>query len=218
MNQDFWISRWNENKIGFHQQTVNAVMREYLPTLGLAPGARIFVPLCGKSLDMLWLRDQGYQVLGVELSRLAAEAFFEENNLPVEKESQGKFLRFHSGPVEILCGDFFDLRREHLAGATGVYDRAALIALPQPMRARYAQHLSTILGPEAHILLITIEYPAHEMNGPPFTVLEEEVRDLFAGKFDMELLRTDDVLDAEPRFRDRGLTELREKVFRLKKQ
>lgn len=215
MNQDFWISRWKENKIGFHQQTVNASLREYLPTLGLAPGARIFVPLCGKSLDMLWLRDQGYRVLGVELSRLAAEAFFEENNLPVEKESQGKLLRLHSGPVEILCGDFFDLRREHLAGTTGVYDRAALIALPEPMRARYAKHLTTILGPEAHMLLISIEYPPHEMNGPPFTVLEDEVRDLFSGEFDIDLLRTDDILEAESRFRERGLTELHEKVFKM---
>lgn len=217
MNQDFWISRWNENKTAFHQHTVNSSLREHLPGLGLAPGARVFVPLCGKSLDMLWLRDQGYEVLGVELSPVAAEAFFEENNLPVEKESQGKFLRFQSGSLEILCGDFFDLKREHLAGVTGVYDRAALIALPEAMRARYARHLTQMLGPEAHILLISIEYPPHEMNGPPFPVMEQEIRDLFAEQFDVQLLHAEDVLESQPRFRERGLTELREKVFMLQR-
>ena len=215
MGPDFWISRWNENKIGFHQQHVNEYLQQYAGELGLRGDDTVFVPLCGKSLDMLWLAGQGYRVLGVEVSRLAVEAFFEENRLEVTTETDGAFTRYRSGAIEILCGDFFDLRKSHLADVRAVYDRAALIALPEPMRRRYAGIMASLPHP-TNILLVSIEYSPEEMSGPPFSVTEEEIRALF-DTCTITILEEQDVLDENERFRERGLTWLVEKVYGMKR-
>jgi len=219
VNSDFWINRWNENRTGFHQSQVNRHLQEHFPPLGIPPGSRILVPLCGKSLDMLWLHDSGYRITGIELSRIAVEAFFRENDLPFGMEQRGRFLRYSSGSLEILCGDFFDLRRDDIAGVAGVYDRAALIALPEPMRRRYADHLATLLPAGTKMLLIAIEYPQDELDGPPFAVPEEEVHHLYEENFDLHLLAVIDAPAIEyPRFRERGLTAPREKIFALERR
>ena len=215
MSPDFWISRWNENKIGFHQRNINEYLQQYAGELNLREGDTVFVPLCGKSLDMLWLAGQGYRVLGVEVSRVAVDAFFEENALEVTTETDGNFIRYRSGVIEILCGDFFDLRKSHLADVRAIYDRAALIALPEPMRRRYAGIMESLPHP-APILLVSIEYSADEMSGPPFSISGEELRSLFPS-YTITLLEEDDVLDENERFRERGLTSLAEKVYAMKR-
>lgn len=168
MDPSFWHHRWQENRIGFHQNQINFHLERFWPQLNVPSGERVFVPLCGKSLDMLWLASQGYRVFGVELSPIAVSDFFRENGLTPKVEKSGAFERYRYGEIEILCGDFFNLETSHLKDVRGVYDRASLIALPSEMRFEYAGHLRRILPGRPPILLITLDYPKEARQGPPF--------------------------------------------------
>lgn len=183
MENQFWLERWEQDQIGFHQQEINRYLSGHWPELGLTPGAPVFVPLCGKSLDMLWLRSQGHPVLGVELSRKAVDAFFAENAIDVALDEGEHFAEYRAEGLRLLVGDFFRLQPEDLAGVGAVYDRASLIALPPSMRGRYASHMARLLPRDAHILLITMEYPEGTLEGPPFSVEEEEVKALYSEHF-----------------------------------
>jgi thiopurine S-methyltransferase len=215
MRKDFWLERWERKEIGFHQDEVNPYLIQYWQQLHLARDSLVFVPLCGKSRDMRWLREQGHQVLGVELSALAVQAFFRENGYNPQQVSNGKFDRCEANGIRILCGDFFDLGKENLANVGAVYDRASLIALPPEMRERYARHLVNILPPATQVLLVTVDYPQAEMQGPPFSVTSSEVAALYRERAEVRLLAQLDVLANNPRFKERGLSRLQENIFLL---
>ena len=215
MDPSFWHARWQANEIGFHQAEINPHLQHYWSLLQAALGGCVFVPLCGKSRDMLWLAGQGQRVLGVEISPIAAVAFFAENNLAYTAVADARFERRQAGEITLLQGDFFDLTGADLEGVTAVYDRASLIALPPPMRKRYAEHMAALLSPGVPVLLITLDYPPHEMDGPPFAVSAAEVETLFAPHFHLEPLGGQDILAENPRFQARGLTRLQEQVYRL---
>ncbi len=215
MQKDFWLERWEREEIGFHQNEFNSYLRQYWDELHLAPGSVVFVPLCGKSRDMLWLREHGYHVLGVELSAIAAQAFFKENGYSPQHINRNKFDDYTANGISILCGDFFDLSKDDLAKVSAVYDRASLIALPPEMRVRYVRHLVNILPPATQILLITVDYPQSEMQGPPFSVATDEVEALYREYAGVRLLAQHDVLAQNPRFQERGLTRLQESIFLL---
>lgn len=186
MKHDFWHQRWSEGRIGFHQADFNPYLKKYWQLLSLAADDRVFVPLCGKSKDMLWLREQGHEVLGVELNASACEAFFAENGAEPECNQKSGFVVRSVDGVELMCGDFFSLNTEDLRDVGAVYDRAALIALPQEMRTQYAEHLTQILPKGVQILLITLEYDGE--GGPPFSVQGSEVERLFGAAFEIECL------------------------------
>lgn len=215
MEKDFWLERWEREEIAFHQNEVNPHLCEFWPELKLARGSMVFVPLCGKSQDMQWLHDRGHQVLGVELSVIAVQAFFKENGYTPEHINRGKFDCCEANGIRILCGDFFDLSRNDLAKVNAAYDRASLIALPPEMRVRYIRHLVSILPPATQILLITVDYPQQEMQGPPFSVTSDEVEGLFRGYAEVRLLAQTDVLEQNPRFQQRGLSRLQENIFKV---
>ena len=215
MQHEFWLERWKLNQIGFHKQEINPYLQKYWSTLSLNPGDRVFVPLCGKSNDMLWLLGMGNQVVGVELSPLAVELFFSDNNLKSTIQPKGDFVVREINGLQILCGDFFALMPSDLGNVNVVYDRASLVALPDDMRIKYVSSLSTLLPTNTQILLITFAYPKHEMQGPPFSVENEEVEKLFSSWCDVELLATEDVLVQEIVFKERGLTSIKEQAYRL---
>jgi thiopurine S-methyltransferase len=215
MDPSFWHDRWENQDIGFHQTDVHALLPKYWPRLGLASDAPVFVPLCGKSLDMVWLAQQGHRVIGAELSQRALDDFFAERGLAPTTRACGSFIVKSAGPYELWGGDFFELPREAVAGVAGVYDRAALIALPHALREQYAETLASLLRATARMLLITLEYEQSQMAGPPFSVPGDEVRALFSGKYACDELECRDVLDGHPHFKQRGLTALRECAFLL---
>ncbi len=215
MEPEFWQERWQRDQIGFHQKEVNPQLREYWPRVGALAGARIFVPLCGKSRDILWFARNGYEVVGVELSPIAAEAFFRENDLIPDIVEHDHHTSFSNGAVNILCGDFFALRPADLKGVSVVYDRASLIALPADLRRRYVAHLKHLLDPQARTLLVTLEYPDEHVQGPPFSVGETEVRALYDDTYTLENLAQRDVLAANPHLRDKGISALIEKSYLL---
>lgn len=218
MKEDFWHRRWAKNEIGFHQQQINLHLRELWPSFGIDEGVPVFVPLCGKSRDMLWLAEQGHPVLGIELSEIAVQDFFSEAGLSPSIDALQTFKRYQHERLQILLGDFFALTPEQLEGIPAVYDRASLIAFPPEMRQRYVRHLDTLLAPGTQILLITLEYIQDEMKGPPFNVAESEVLELYSDTMHIEKLRSLDVLAENPRFIQRGLSTLTEKVFKLVKR
>jgi thiopurine S-methyltransferase len=215
MNQDFWHERWQQNQIGFHSEDINPHLQKIWPTLDIAPGSRVLVPLCGKSNDMLWLLAQGFEVIGVELSPLAVQAFFTENRLPAKTSRQGKFYVSETDDLRIYCGDYFDFTANDLNSISAVYDRASLVALPPEMRIAYAAHQQHLLESGSTILLVAFDYPQHEMQGPPFNVQTAEVQSLYSSWCDVELLCTEDILEREPRFRDKGVSRIQEQVYRL---
>lgn len=179
MNPDFWHQRWNDGRIGFHQSAPTPLLVKHWSALGIAPEAKVFVPLCGKSLDMAWLAAQGHRVLGVELSQLAVEQFFDEYGLVPELEASRYGTHYRAEGIELICGDAFALDAAVLADCTAVVDRAALIALPPELRQRYAGELYARLPSGCTGLLVTLEYPQHEKEGPPFAVPSDEVQALF---------------------------------------
>jgi len=216
MDTEFWIERWQKQEIGFHQNEINGYLKKYWDQArALHPDSQVFVPLCGKSRDMLWLKEQGHEVLGIELSELAVQDFFVENQLDFEHSEHPHFKPYISENIELLHGDFFRLQKDDLSASHLVYDRASLVALPPEMRKQYVKHLSSILPEDVSILLVVMEYPQDEMSGPPFSVPESEVMQLFKNDFLIEKLASFDIYAENPRFRERGLSSLQEKVFHL---
>lgn len=214
MEADFWHNRWESNLTGFHLGEVNPHLKENWSVLNLAAGSRIFVPLCGKSLDLIWLAEQGHQVVGIELSHLAVEAFFSENNLIVERSQLGGLEYWQSEKISLFCGDFFDLTAEILGQVDAVYDRASLIALPPTMRQDYAVKMAE-LAQSAPKLLVTLEYDQSKMDGPPFSVSEDEVRALYQAKYQVKQLTAQDVLGDNEKFRAKGLNYMNECIYQL---
>ena len=217
MHPDFWHQRWQQNQIGFHQSTPTPLLQKHWPALDVAAGARVFVPLCGKSLDMAWLAAQGHPVLGVELSRLAVEQFFAEHSLQPAIEESRYGTRFRAGDIEIVCGDAFGLDADLLASCAAVFDRAALIALPPELRLRYAGELQARLPAGCRGLLITLEYPQGERDGPPFPVPEQEVRDLYGAAWDVDLLERRPIPADHPGFVN-GVSRLETAVYALQRR
>ena len=218
MEPDFWLQRWQENLIGFHQNRVNAYLQRFLPQLGLANNSKVLVPLCGKSVDMLWLTEQHYRVAGIELSPRAVEDFFLEHQLYPDRNEQDGLGVCETAAITLYCGDFFALQPSLLGQIDAVYDRAALIALPTDMRARYVNHLNSLCAAGTQMLLVTMAYDQSAMNGPPFSVEAAEVHTLFDNQWQVELLFEDDILASETKFRERGLSRLGECVYLLQKR
>jgi len=215
MDPDFWHERWQNRQIGFHQDDINPYLVRYWPELKLETAGRVLVPLCGKSRDLIWLLDQGHSVVGIEVSPIAVEAFFAENDMTATVTREAHFSRWTFDNLELLCGDFFALDRPDIGEIAAVYDRAALIALPPDMRPRYASQLTDLAGDSTPGLLVTLEYDQAEMDGPPFSVTDTEVAQLFGNRYAIESLCSTDVLEANARFREQGLTRLTEQAFHL---
>jgi thiopurine S-methyltransferase len=215
MEPKFWQERWASNQIGFHQPKVNPYLQRHWSQLALAQGAQVLVPLCGKSLDLMWLASQGLRVMGVELSEQAVEAFFNEQDLVPRITQRGTFTVYQAGLIEVWCGDFFALDAEVLADCTALYDRAALIALPPLMRAQYAEHLNRLLRPGCEGLLITLDYDQTQKAGPPFAVTDDEVKVLLGAQWTLEVLQEQDILGESWKFVQDGVTRLDERVYRV---
>ena len=201
-----WLERWREGRIGWHEEGGNASLKKHWK----ASGRRVLVPMCGKTVDMLWLEEQGNSVVGVELSDIAARAFFEENDLQYTiREGTLPAYTALGRDITIFCGDLFAFDEP---GFTGWYDRGAFVATPAEQRAAYAEHINALLAPGACRLLITLEYDDVIAAGPPFSTSPEEIRRYWP---DLKLVdRYDDIENGPPKFRDAGLKEMFETVWR----
>ncbi len=225
MEPSFWHSKWDAQQIGFHQSEVNPLLIKYWPQLNLSHSANtsVFVPLCGKTLDICFLAELGHEVVGCELNETAVEHFFTENNLRFSTSSEGELKKFVTEQVSIYQGDLFSLSPETLSRqerpAIGAfYDRAALIAWPEEMRLDYVDKLAELIPPKSIGLLITLDYPQETLKGPPFAVSNDWIVSNMGKNFEIELLASKDVLNENPRFIKKEVPWLTESVYRLERK
>jgi len=185
-----WLEYWENNETNWHSDVVTQELEEYLGLLKLEPGDKVFFPLCGKSLDMIYMLNRGFSVIGVELSEIGIKQFFHENGLDFTISQVGEFDIYSAKNIEIYCGDFFSLTSKYLYGVKAVFDRKSLIALDRGIRQKYVKHLNDIISLGVRILLITLHYPQHQMSGPPFSVDKSEVESLFSMAFNYQELKS----------------------------
>lgn len=205
MEQDFWHARWREGRIGFHEGTPNAGLVRHLDRLSLTPGARVFVPLCGKAEDLSWLRARGFDVVGIDLSEIAVREVFARDGLTPDVTKVGGLIKLSAARMTLYAGDVFALTADELGPVDGVFDRAALVALPDEMRVRYVRHLLALSGGAAQ-LLITFDYDQSQMSGPPFAVSSRAVAALYDSHATIENLSSDAV-EGPLAQRSKGATE-----------
>ena len=215
MQPEFWYERWRTGQIGFHQPAVDRHLRRHWPELGLAEESRVFVPLCGKSLDLLWLRERGHSVAGVELSAVALESFCMEQGVPAKRRTLEHFEVYEAAQIQLFRGDFFNLAPELLGAFGAIYDRASLISWAPDLRPAYVAQVAALSRPGTLTLLIVTEYLQAQMQGPPFSVSAEDINRLYSESHAIQQLSRQDILANEPRLRSRGLTQLHEVCYRL---
>lgn len=193
MEENFWLQRWKNHQIGFHKSEANPVLVKNFPKLCLATGSRVFVPLCGKSLDIAWLLSEGYGIAGAELVEMAVKQLFDELGMKPKIAQAGELRLYSAKNIDIFVGNIFKVSRKILGSVDALYDRAALVALPEPMRDRYTAHLIEITD-KAPQLLVTFEYDQSLMEGPPFSVDSEEVNRHYSGCYDLSFVSSTDVV------------------------
>ena len=216
-NQDnhLWLQCWLDQRTDFHQTEVNPFLSKFWPALELEKNSRVFVPLCGKSLDMIWLAAQGHEVIGVELSPIAVKDFFCENDLLATTREIGPFTLWSHGRLHILCGDYFALTQADLGLFNTVYDRAALTALPESIRALYVTHLKKLVPDSAKVFLLTIEDAAENSTMCQANGVDEEINKLYASGFDIDLAYVESVYEPDLDSPVQGLKRAEYKVYRL---
>ncbi|MCP3128550.1 thiopurine S-methyltransferase [Shewanella sp. KJ2020] len=218
MEPGFWHDKWHQQQIGFHQQDINPFLVKYWQKLALPAAAKVFVPLCGKSLDMCFLAEQGHQVIGCELNELAVQQFFSDNQLEMTKTVVGEHQHYQTEQISLYQGDIFTLPNELTQDVTAFYDRAALIAWPESMRAQYAKQLASLLPSGSLGLLVTLDYPQEALNGPPFAVSPTWVEAYLTEDFEIQVLDCQDVLADNPRFIKKEVPWLNEAAYLLKRK
>lgn len=189
MDPTFWHQRWERGETAFHEKDGNPLLAQHFDALRLTKGARVFVPLCGKTRDISRLLQKGYRVIGAELSPIAIKQLFDELGITPKISQTGSLSHYHADHLDIFVGDFFDLTRETLGPVDAIYDRAALVALPEDMRRRYATHLMAITERSPQ-LLICFTYEQTQMPGPPFSITAEEIQRLYAGDYELNFLES----------------------------
>ncbi|WP_444996763.1 thiopurine S-methyltransferase [Aliikangiella sp. IMCC44359] len=212
MNKNYWLQKWRKNDIAFHQNMVNPFLIKYFNQLPLTIGQRIFVPLCGKTNDIAWLLTNGYEVVGAELSEQAIKQLFHHLNISPQISKIGNLSQYKAQNIKIFVGDLFDLTTAILPNIHAVYDRAALVALPKDIRIQYTSHLTDITQNTPQ-LVITYEYDQVKMDGPPFSISDEEIYYHYEKNYDPILLTSIDVTGGL-----KGLCEAKEKAWLLKRK
>ncbi len=192
MEAEFWHQRWRNNQIAFHEGEANALLVRHFENAFEQPGSRVFLPLCGKTRDLAWLMSRGYHVAGVELTRTAIDQLFTELGIEPERSDLGPLRHYSADGIDIFVGDIFELSASALGAVDVIYDRAALVALPDEMRKRYAAHLTRITA-TAPQFLICFEYDQTQMDGPPFSVPGDEIRRCYGHGYDVERMASVDV-------------------------
>jgi len=218
MEPDFWIEGWQLGRTGFDQAEPHRWLSTHWPTVGVATDATVLVPLCGKSVDMVWLAEHGHQVIGVEVSELAVDGFFEMVGLVPEIETVGPLSVYRAGPYELWRGDLFEVPATVFDRVDVVYDRASIVALPTDIRRRYANTLTAQLRPDAPWYLVAFTYDQAQMEGPPFSVTLAEIDELFAEEFAIETIVDESAIERSESLKGRGLTEIHETLSILRRR
>ena len=212
-----WLKFWENNETNWHGDKITQELVEYFELFELETRDKVFVPLCGKSLDMIYIMNQGFSVVGVEISEIGVRQFFSENNLAYKITKVDDFDLYSTENLEIYCGDFFALTSKHLNNVKSVFDRKSLIALEPEVRQKYVKHLNDIISLGARILLVTLQYPQYQMSGPPFSVDKSEVESLFSMAFESQELRSFNDIENESKLTRAGVNYINNAAYYLRK-
>lgn len=215
MKAEFWLNKWELGEIAFHQESINESLQEHWPAVRAPAGGAVFVPLCGKSLDMRWLAEQGHRVVGLEVSALACDAFFDELEARPVIEEAGAFRCYSAGRYRILQGDFHTATAADLGGVAAFYDRAALVAMPPDLQPKYTRQLTNLLPPGAVGLINSLEYPPEVMEGPPFSIDEARLRELLGPRCRLSRLAAREINTEGTSLEQKGLVGLAETSYRV---
>jgi thiopurine S-methyltransferase len=220
MSKINWQDKWEQGQIGFHQSEINSDLVNYMSRyleISEKNDFHIFVPLCGKTSDMLWLKERSKHIYGVELSPLALLQFSEENKLGLEKDLTPTIPSFKNHEYTLYQGDYFNLTKDHLPKLTHVYDRASIIALPQSIRKKYAEHLSEVIA-APYIFLITIDYDQEKVQGPPYSVPQNEIYSYYSKDYNIQIEDEVAITDGlPPRFSEQNVTIKKTVYFMTRK-
>ena len=213
-----WEGRWDEGRIGFHRAEVNDKLVRHAEVLLAGAPQRVLVPLCGKSVDLLWLEAQGVLVVGVELVPKAIASFFEENDrVPEVSEIEG-ITTYTSGNITLVQADFLEVSTAQVGTVDAIYDRAALVAVTPDVRARYVAQLLRLLRPGGRMLLFSYDMPVAPTKGPPFRLPIDDVPALFQRAASVELLeKIDHTQETEPKLAQRGVEWSQEGAFLIQR-
>jgi len=216
MKPSFWHKCWERDSLGFHQETVHPFLEQFLLPRLTSTDQHVFVPLCGKSLDMVWFA-QRMKVSGAELSEIACRDFFKEKELSYKHQKHGGFNVFSCDNVQLWQGDFFKLHPTDIKDIDWIYDRAAIIALPESMQQQYVEHLSTFISEQTSLFLISLEFPQEELEGPPFSISSLKVAQLFS-EFDVESVAVHELEDKKFAQRTFDVSQLIERLYLIRKK
>lgn len=214
MESSFWHKCWERNALGFHQSDVHPLLSQHFNKLTLPTDQHVFVPLCGKTLDMAYLA-QFMQVTGNELSEIACRDFFLDNHIAYQKQTLADFQHYFCPQLSLLQGDFFKLSAGDIDCVDWIYDRAALIALPSAMQQVYVNHLKTFFSSHTRLFLVTVEFPKGQLDGPPFSTDSTDVKNLFSG-FNITCVATNEIKDKQFAQRKFEVDYLLEKLYIIK--
>ncbi len=214
-DNDLWLSLWRARDTEFHQRQVNGLLTRFWTGLNLPRRSRILVPLCGKSLDMIWLAQQGHEVIGVELSPIAVKAFFSENHIKPSKKRAGPLTLWKHGRLSIYCGDLFQLQSDQLGPIDAIYDRAALTALPPELRGAYIEHLQHLSSKHSNVLLLTTEDQQDDESQQNFEGIDAELSLLCATRYRVKLQHSEQATPTAKRSITTGRINALNKVYQL---
>ena len=215
MQAEFWLKKWELGETGFDQRTVNEILESCWPAVEAPAGATVLVPLCGKSLDMRWLAEQGHAIVGVELSAVACQAFFDAIERVPRVSTAGSLRAWIAEPYRILQGDFLTATTADIGAVSFFYDRAAMVAMPPDMQPGYARHLLSLLPSGAAGLVNCLEYPPEDMQGPPFSISETRLRELLGEKCRLRRLLRREIETKGTALEGRGLDTVTETAYRV---
>lgn len=217
MKKEFWLEKWDKDSIGFHQSKYHPVLESKISLLNIKGLEKtILVPLCGKTLDMIFLKEQGFKVIGSEFSQKACEDFFRENKIPFDIEKTRDFIIYKSEMITLYCGDYFKLKLDQKISY--LYDRAAIVALDPIDRERYAQKHGELLAPKGAALILCFEYDQSLCSGPPFSVEEYFVREYFESNFEIEMIEDNEIEIGNPRMKEAGVKKASQKAYLLNRK
>lgn len=218
MNKTYWLNRWETGNIRFNQPTPHRFLIKHYQSLGLHPHEQVFVPLCGKSIDMIWIMAQDQRVIGVEISPIAILDFLKENKLDAVEFKDGAFQVYQNASFTLYNGDLFNLTAKHLSEIKAVYDRGSLTAMPpNTLRSQYVDWVKNTIPENCKILLVVLEHGAPDVMEPPFSTTLEEVNLCFANQFSVTQLEREYIAEIPAHWEARGVHDLYECAYLLQK-
>ncbi len=218
MDKKYWLNRWEVGNIPFNQLTPHRFLIKHFKTLDLQSQEKVFVPLCGKSVDMTWLMQQNQRVIGVEISPIAISDFLKENKLDITQLKDNSFQIYQNASCTLYHGDLFDLTSQHLSEIKAVYDRGSLTALPpKTLRSQYINWLKTVIPLNSKMLLIVFEHGAPDVAEPPFSTPYEDVKLFFNSHFSVTQLEKEFITEIPSHWVARKIHDLYECAYLLKK-